>query len=65
MINVRRTQCDLYSLASWYNYYSDVDTIPGTDVPADKSRDIYNDIATTFILLIAIYFPSITGKSDR
>ncbi|RUS75820.1 hypothetical protein EGW08_016412, partial [Elysia chlorotica] len=46
---------------AWNNYYSEEGTIPGTEDEADKVRDIYNDITTSFILLIAIYFPSITG----
>ncbi|KAK3746904.1 hypothetical protein RRG08_030315 [Elysia crispata] len=47
--------------ATWNNFYSEEGSIPGTQVEADKTRDIYNDIATSFVILIAIYFPSITG----
>lgn len=47
--------------ASWNNFYSEEGTITGTNIKANKVRDIYNDIATSFIVLIAIYFPSITG----
>ncbi|GFR73160.1 solute carrier family 12 member [Elysia marginata] len=46
---------------SWNSFYSEEGTIPGTEEEAVKARDIHNDIATSFILLIAIYFPSITG----
>uniref|UniRef100_A0A914UYK5 Solute carrier family 12 member 6 n=1 Tax=Plectus sambesii TaxID=2011161 RepID=A0A914UYK5_9BILA len=30
-------------------------------VPADKSREVYQDLTTSFFLLLAIYFPSVTG----
>uniref|UniRef100_A0A8R1DN24 Uncharacterized protein n=1 Tax=Caenorhabditis japonica TaxID=281687 RepID=A0A8R1DN24_CAEJA len=31
------------------------------DLPADKGTDVYQDVRTTFFVLLAIYFPAVTG----
>ncbi|ESO89778.1 hypothetical protein LOTGIDRAFT_124442 [Lottia gigantea] len=42
--------------------YSVADKIIGTDIPGDRNRgEILTDITTSFMILLAIYFPSITG----
>ncbi|XP_059164423.1 solute carrier family 12 member 5-like [Physella acuta] len=47
---------------AWDNFYTEKGNIPGTNVKAQSARkDITTDITTSFIVLIGIYFPSITG----
>jgi potassium/chloride transporter 4/5/6 len=40
-------------------YLKKDEAIPGE--PADKSHEVYQDVTTTFFLLLAIYFPAVTG----
>ncbi|KAL8569207.1 hypothetical protein ACOMHN_051887 [Nucella lapillus] len=48
--------------ANAYNKYGEVSQLIGTDTPADHSElEITRDITTSFVVLLAIYFPSITG----
>lgn len=52
-----------FSSDNLYHKYSKVGDIPGTDVAADRGRgDIMADVTTSFIVLLAIYFPSVTGR---
>uniref|UniRef100_A0A2C9K2U8 Amino acid permease/ SLC12A domain-containing protein n=1 Tax=Biomphalaria glabrata TaxID=6526 RepID=A0A2C9K2U8_BIOGL len=44
-----------------YNHYTEIGNIPGTKTPAKHEREIVSDITTSFVVLIGIYFPSITG----
>jgi len=42
--------------------YTEVGNIIGDSVPGDRSRgEIIADLSSTFTVLLAIYFPSVTG----
>ena len=57
----------IYSFSSTgnaFSAYSDVGNVPGTADKGDRARgEIIADITTTFMVLLAIYFPSVTGTS--
>jgi hypothetical protein len=40
-------------------YADEGESYPG--VQADRSREVYQDLSTTFFVLLAIFFPSVTG----
>lgn len=40
-------------------YTDEFEAMPGR--PADKEHEVYQDVKTTFFLLLAIYFPAVTG----
>ena len=43
--------------------YTETGNIMGTNVKGDKKRgEIIADITTSFTVLLAIFFPSVTGK---
>ncbi|GAB1599326.1 solute carrier family 12 member 4-like isoform X2 [Argonauta hians] len=45
-----------------FSKYSEINNIPGGSSKGDPSRgEIIADITTTFMVLLAIYFPSVTG----
>lgn len=45
-----------------FSHYSELGDIIGTDIKGDRNRgDILADISTSFIVLIGIFFPSVTG----
>ena len=45
------------------NYLAKDEVTPG--VKGDKSAEVLSDMTTNFIVLAAIYFPSVTGKYER
>ena len=46
------------------NKYGEVSDIIGTSHPGDTERgEITRDLSTSFVVLLAIYFPSITGET--
>ena len=44
-----------------HSNYADKGMIPGTETKGNPDRDVVTDMASTFVFLVAIYFPSITG----
>lgn len=42
-------------------FYTEEGNIPGTKIKAKPDYEITTDITTSFVVLIGIYFPSITG----
>jgi len=45
----------------WSNYASQNDRIGTTDEGDREKGDIVSDITSTFVVLIGIFFPSVTG----
>ena len=43
-------------------YQKSGEIAPGVEV-TDKDTQVYNDLATSFTILLAIFFPSVTGQS--
>ena len=44
----------------WSNYLAKDEVCPG--VKGDKNAEVIADMSSNFIVLAAIYFPSVTGK---
>ncbi|KAK6186052.1 hypothetical protein SNE40_008163 [Patella caerulea] len=45
-----------------HNRYTEAGDVIGSETPGDSSRgEIISDITTSFMILLAIYFPSVTG----
>ena len=54
--------CNYFS-ANAYANYTEKGNLIGSDEPGDKDRgEITGDITTSFIVLLAIFFPSCTGQ---
>ena len=61
--NGKLTVC-LFFAANAYNSYGKVDQVIGTSLAGDTDKGlITRDLTTSFVVLLAIYFPSITGES--
>lgn len=49
----------LLSLNMGTQYMQEGETAPHE--PADRSLDVFQDVTVSFFLLLAIYFPAVTG----
>lgn len=59
--------CDLSATVdnAWRQYTEEGNRI-GTDEPGDRKKgDILTDITTSFVVLIGIFFPSVTGTEEN
>ncbi|XP_041375746.1 solute carrier family 12 member 4-like [Gigantopelta aegis] len=66
--NVARTMKGIPGITSgvfmenFMNHYTEVGNVVGTSDPGSRSRgEVIADITTSFVILLAIYFPSVTG----